>query len=210
MLPEGVGRLYAPALVDGPFPEHYEPLEGPVENLLHPKVKTNPVAKRFSSDKDVYAKSDEYPIVCTTYRLTEHFHYWTQHQAGGRLNEIQPGFFFEVPEELAKDRGITNGQQIKVSSPRGSITGPALVTKRLRPLKVGGKQIWQIGFPIHWGFAGAASHTGPLANLLTPTSLDPNTWTPEYKAFLVKLEKAEQAAEAERARSERSERSQKG
>ena len=34
------------------------------------------------------------------------------------------------------------------------------------------------------------NHTGPLANMLTPSAMDPNTWTPEYKAFLVKLEKA--------------------
>jgi hypothetical protein len=25
--------------------------------------------------------------------------------------------------------------------------------------------------------------------MLTPSAMDPNTWTPEYKAFLVKLEK---------------------
>jgi formate dehydrogenase major subunit len=190
MLPEGVGRLFAPSLVDGPFPEHYEPIESPADNLLHPKVSSNPAAKRLTSDKDRYASRDEYPIVCTTYRLTEHFHYWTQHQAGGRLNEIQPGFFFEVPEELAKEKGIANGQKLKVSSPRGSIIGPAIVTKRLRPMEVGGRRVWQIGFPIHWGFAGAAGHAGPLANLLTPSAVDPNTWTPEYKAFLVKVEKA--------------------
>jgi anaerobic selenocysteine-containing dehydrogenase len=55
---------------------------------------------------------------------------------------------------------------------------------------VDGKDVWQIGFPIHWGFAGDPSHGGPLANLLTPSAMDPNTWTPEYKAFLVRLEKA--------------------
>jgi formate dehydrogenase-N alpha subunit len=190
MLPEGVGRLFAPSLADGPFPEHYEAIESPVDNLLHPKVSTNPASKRFSTDLDVYAAREEYPIICTTYRLTEHFHYWTQHQANGRLNQIQPGFFFEIPEALAKERGIANGQRIRVTSPRGSIVGPAIVTKRLRPLKVNGKDVWQIGFPIHWGFMGDLRHAGPLANLLTPSAMDPNTWTPEYKAFLVKLEVA--------------------
>jgi formate dehydrogenase major subunit len=57
-------------------------------------------------------------------------------------------------------------------------------------MKIDGKEMWQIGFPIHWGYAGEANHTGPLANLLTPSAMDPNTWTPEFKAFLVKLEKA--------------------
>ena len=32
---EGVGRLFAAGLNDGPFPEHYEAYEAPVENLLH-------------------------------------------------------------------------------------------------------------------------------------------------------------------------------
>jgi formate dehydrogenase major subunit len=187
MLPEGVGRLFAASLNDGPFPEHYEAVESPVPNVLHPKVSSSPVLHRFSSDKDVYASADQYPFVATTYRLTEHFHYWTQHQR--RLNQLQPGFFFEIPEALAQQMGIANGSKVRVSSPRGSMVGPAIVTRRLLPMKIDGKDVWQIGFPIHWGYAGAEGHTGPLANLLTPSVMDPNTWTPEYKAFLVKLEK---------------------
>jgi len=190
MLPEGLGRLFSASLNDGPFPEHYEAVEAPVENLLHPKVSSNPASKKFSSDKDVYGKKEDFPIVCTTYRLTEHFHYWTQHQHDGVLNELQPGFFVEIPEELAKQKGIANGSQVKVTSARGSIQGLAMVTKRLAPMKIDGKEMWQIGFPIHWGYAGDPSHTGPLANLLTPSAMDPNTWTPEFKSFLVRLDKA--------------------
>jgi len=189
MLPEGVGRIWAPVLNDGPFPEHYEAVESPVENPLHAKVSSNPVSKRFSNDKDAYGTADKFPHVCTTYRLTEHFHYWTQHQRNGRLNEIQPGFFFEVPDALAQEMGIADGSRVRVSSARGSIEGPAIVTKRLLPMTINGKKVWHIGFPIHWGFAGDPSHTGPLANLLTPSAMDPNTFTPEYKTFLVRLEK---------------------
>jgi formate dehydrogenase major subunit len=190
MQPEGVGRLFAAALNDGPFPEHYEAIEAPLDNPLHPKVSSNPASKKFSSDKDIYGKKEDFPIVCTTYRLTEHFHYWTQHQHNGVLNELQPGFFVEIPEGLASQKGIANGSQVKVTSARGSIQGTAMVTKRLYPLKIDGKEMWQIGFPIHWGYAGDPNHTGPLANLLTPSAMDANTWTPEFKAFLVRLEKA--------------------
>jgi formate dehydrogenase major subunit len=102
----------------------------------------------------------------------------------------QPGFFFEMPEAMARNMGVENGQKIRVTSPRGSITGPAIVTKRLMPMKIDGKEMWQIGFPIHWGYAGDPAVAGPLANLLTPSAMDPNTWTPEFKAFLVKVEKA--------------------
>ncbi|HTR03779.1 MAG TPA: hypothetical protein VMN82_11325, partial [Thermoanaerobaculia bacterium] len=65
-----------------------------------------------------------------------------------------------------------------------------LVTKRLRPMQIDGKPLWQIGFPLHWGYAGEQGHKGTLANMLTPSAADPNTWTPEYKSFLVTLEKA--------------------
>jgi formate dehydrogenase-N alpha subunit len=187
---EGLGKLFAAGLNDGPFPEHYEAIEAPVDNLLHPKVTSNPASKKFSTEKDKYGDKKDFPIVCTTYRLTEHFHYWTQHQHNGVLNELQPGFFVEIPEALAQQKGIANGSKVKVTSARGSIEGTAMVTKRLYPLKIDGKEMWQIGFPIHWGFAGDRNHTGPLANLLTPSAMDPNTWTPEFKAFLVNLEKA--------------------
>ena len=189
MNPEGVGKLFSSSLAEGPFPEHYEAVEAPIANPLHPKVTSNPLFKKFSSDKDVYGKPEDFPIVCTTYRLTEHFHYWTQHQHRGRLNELQPGFFVEIPEELAKGKGIANGSQVRVVSARGQIQGTAMVTRRLASFKVDGKELWQIGFPIHWGFAGDPDHTGPLANMLTPSANDPNTWTPEYKSFLVRLEK---------------------
>jgi hypothetical protein len=57
--------------------------------------------------------------------------------------------------------------------------------------------LWQVAIPIHWGFAGRAGGArgggptarGPLANLLTASVVDPNSFTPEYKTFLVKLEK---------------------
>jgi formate dehydrogenase major subunit len=190
MLPEGVGRLYAPSLVDGPLPEHYEAVEAPIANPLHPKVTSNPAALTFHSDKDAIGTADQYPIVCTTYRLTEHFHYWTKHQLDGVLNQLQPGFFVEIPEPLAAQKGIANGSRVKVTSARGSIEGTAMVTRRLPTMKVDGKELWHIGFPIHWGFASAKGHEGPLANFLTSSSGDANTWTPEYKAFLVRLDKA--------------------
>lgn len=185
MLPEGVGKLFAPDFVEGPFPEHYEPVESPVKNILHPMVSPNPLAKTFKSDMDRYGSPEEYPVVCTTYRLTEHFHYWTKHITVN--SELQPEFFVEIPEGLAEELGVKNQQMVRVTSARGSVQGKALVTKRIKPMMVDGKRVWQIGVPIHWGFAGRV--TGPLANLLTPTALDPNCSTPEYKGFLVKVEK---------------------
>jgi len=55
---------------------------------------------------------------------------------------------------------------------------------------VDGKTVYQIGFPIHWGFLGRGEQKGSMANRVTPSIVDPNSSAPEYKGFLVKLEKA--------------------
>ena len=103
--------------------------------------------------------------------------------------QIQPEFFIEMSEALAAEKGIANADRVRVTSARGSVEGRAMVTRRLKPMQVGGRTTHQIGFPIHWGFLGRGNQGGSLANLVTPTILDPNSFTPEYKAFLVKLEK---------------------
>jgi formate dehydrogenase major subunit len=189
MLPEGAARLFVPGqFADGPFSEHYEPVESPTPNLLHPSHSSNPVVKPFKTEWDKLGKADEYPIVCTTYRLTEHFHYWTKNNPYNV--QLQSEFFVEIPEELAAEKGIRNGDMVRVTSARGQIEGRALVTKRIKPMIIGERKVYQIGFPIHWGFIGRGKQTGALANLVTPTVVDPNSFAPEYKGFLVKLERA--------------------
>ena len=188
MIPEGVARLFVPGqFVDGPFPEHYEPMESPVSNLLHPANSSNPAVKPFQGPWDKLGKPDEFPIVCTTYRLTEHFHYWTKNNPYNM--QLQSEFFIEIPRELAAEKGIGNGEMVRVSSARGQIEGKAMVTRRIKPMRIGDQTVYQIGFPIHWGFLGRGKQTGSLANLVTPTVVDPNSFAPEYKGFLVKLEK---------------------
>jgi len=175
MLPEGVARLFIPGqFVEGPWSEHYEPME-------------SPVVKPFKTEYDKLGKAEEFPIACTTYRLTEHFHYWTKNNPYNI--QLQPEFFVEIPEELAREKGISAGDKVRVTSARGSIEGKAMVTKRIKPMQVAGKTVYQIGFPIHWGFLGRGQQKGTLANLLTPPIVDPNSFAPEYKGFLVKLEK---------------------
>jgi formate dehydrogenase major subunit len=186
---EGVARLFVPGqFAEGPWSEHYEPAESPVANALHPLHSSNPAMKPFSTEFDKLGTAGDYPIVCTTYRLTEHFHYWTKNNPYSM--QLQPEFFVEIPEELAREKGIAKGDRVRVTSARGSIEGLAMVTHRIKPMKVGGKTVYQIGFPIHWGFLGRGEQRGSMANLLTPTVVDPNSFAPEYKGFLVKLEKA--------------------
>ena len=189
MQPEGLGRLFAiDKMAEGPFPEHYEPVETPLgTNPLHPNVVSNPAARIFLEDQQRLGNHQDYPYVGTTYRLTEHFHTWTKH---ARLNAIaQPEQFVEISQTLAQQKGINNGDKVTVSSKRGFIRAIAVVTARLQALHVDGKSIETIGIPIHWGFEGQAQK-GFIANTLTPSVGDANSQTPEYKAFLVNIEKA--------------------
>jgi len=195
MTPEGVGRVFAPlgAFADGPFPEHYEPIESPVQNAFHPNQSNNPVVKKLSTPADKYATpGDGFNIVCTTYRLTEHYHYWTKNNP---MNvQLIPEPFVEIPVELAQELGIKGNDKVKVTSARSYYVAKAFVTKRIKPMMIDGKKVYQIGLPIHQGYRGIQEDGGrdarTIANRLTPTVIDPNAYTPEFKGFLVKLEKA--------------------
>ena len=195
MNPEGVGRIFAPlaAFAEGPFPEHYEPIESPIANPLHPNQSNNPVVTKFKSDMDKYGTPDQgFKIVCTTYRLTEHYHYWTKNNP--MIVQLVPEPFVEIPVELADDLGIKGGDKVRVSSARSTYTAKAMVTRRIKPMMIDGQKTYQIGIPIHWGYRGIAEDAGKTdldpVNMLSPTVMDPNAYTPEYKGFLVKLEKA--------------------
>jgi formate dehydrogenase major subunit len=192
MTAEGVARLFAPTgMVDGPLPEHYEPFETPLAaNPMHPgnaKAKSNPAARVFKGDMEAFGAPKDFPYVATSYRLTEHFHYWTKNVRTSAV--VQPQQFVEIGEELAKEKGVANGDWVKVSSNRGFIKAVAVVTKRIASLDVDGKRVHTVGLPNHWGFVGVAK-PGYLVNTLTPFVGDANTQTPEFKSFTVNLEKA--------------------
>ena len=188
MNPEGVSRLFARKfMAEGPFPEHYEPMESPLDNAFHPKTKTNPAVRIYKDDVAQLGTTKDFPFVGTTYRLTEHFHYWTKHV---HINaSLQPEQFVEISEELAKDKGIANGGWVRVWSKRGSIKAKAVVTKRIKPIMCGNTPVHVVGIPIHWGFVGVA-RKGFATNTLTPFVGDANSQAPEFKAFLVNIEPA--------------------
>jgi formate dehydrogenase major subunit len=188
MTAEGVARFFAPGMNEGPFPEHYEPFETPIgTNPLHAKVVSNPAARVFKGDMESFGRPEDFPYAATTYRLTEHFHFWTKNVESNAIT--QPAPFVEISEGLAKEKGIRNGDMVKVRSNRGELRATAVVTKRVADLTCAGKRVYTVGIPIHWGFVGVAK-TGYLANNLTPYVADANSQTPEFKAFLVNIEKA--------------------
>jgi formate dehydrogenase major subunit len=184
MRPEGVGCLFAAALADGPFPEHYEPVESPVRNAMS-GVQYSPVCKIW--DLKSIGDSREFPIVATTYRVCEHWQAGAMTRNMSWLVELVPDVFVELSPDLARRKGIRTGDWVRVRSKRGEMKARALVTNRFEPLFVAGTLVDQIGIPWHWGFAGLA--TGDSANLLTANIGDPNTFIPEFKAFLCDVAK---------------------
>ncbi len=189
MQTDSSGRFFAlGTMKDGPFPEHYEPFESPTKNLAN-GGQSDPALTFGKAESVKPGDPEKYPIVCTTYRLTEHW------QTGGMtrnipwLVEAMPHMFVEISEELAKEKGIANKDWVKVFNDRGSIEMFALVTPRFKPFQCDGKTVHQVGMPWHWGYASGGA-TGAIANDLTPNVGDANTSIPEYKAYLVNVEKA--------------------
>jgi formate dehydrogenase major subunit len=191
MRKEGHAQIYGPGLKDGPFPEHYEPLECPIEKNLVNKQRMSPVAPVYGSDADAHMTCDpRFPFVGTTYRVSEHWQTGLMTRPQPWLLELQPRMFVEMSEELAAMRGIKNGERVKVSSARGSLQATAIVTKRFKPFTIGGNTVHQVGMPWHFGWRWPESGTEESANLLTPSTGDPNTRIPESKAFMVNVVKA--------------------
>jgi formate dehydrogenase major subunit len=182
--PDGLGWLYAPGAVkDGPLPTHYEPVELPVGNLLYPKQTCNPTVRFFKGPLNplAHTPTEEYPVVATTFRLTEHYLSGPMSRFNSWLNELQPEMFVELSPELAAERGIVHGSWLTVQSARARIEARAMVTRRLRPLLIEGRIVHQIGIPFHWAFAGEC--VGGNANDLTSLVADPNVSMHECKAF---------------------------
>jgi formate dehydrogenase major subunit len=186
-----VGAFFGP-LNDGPFPEHYEPVESPTKNLLS-KQQMNPVAKIWSvpDQKNDLAPvgSPDYPYVVTTYRLTEHHLSGVMSRYLPMLAELFHSHFAEISHELAAELGIENGERVTVLSPRGKVHVTAMVTHRLKPFMIDGKKTHQIGIPWHWGYNGISK--GDITNDLSATVGDPTVYIQETKAFLCNVKKGE-------------------
>ena len=184
MKPDGKGWLFVPkGLKDGPLPTHYEAAESPVHNALY-QQQSNPAAKYYRSrlDNRLAAVGDpNYPIVITTYRLTEHHVSGPMTRWMPWLNALQPSLFAELSPELAAERNIQHGEWVIINTPRGEIEARAMVTRRMRPLRIAGKTVHQIGLPFHWGFQGKS--TGSITNDLAHMVLEPNVSIEEAKAF---------------------------
>jgi formate dehydrogenase-N alpha subunit len=185
MTTSGQADLFTSALADGPFPEHYEPVESPIRNPMS-SIQFNPATKVWNTPGlDAIGTPDRFPIVATTYRVSEHWQTGAMSRKMSWLVGLMPDAFVEISRDLARLKGIANGNRVVVETARGRFEGYALVTDRFEPFWVQGRTIHQVGVPWHWGWVGLSR--GDSANLLTPHVGDANTMIPEFKAFLCDL-----------------------
>ena len=195
MTTDGYAQLYGPGRLDGPFPEHYEPAETPVARHPFSKQLSSPVYKFHTSDMDKLAKAadPDYPIVLTTYSLTEHWCGGGETRNVPNLLEAEPQLYVEMSHELAKEKGIANGDGVILESARGSVEAIAMVTVRIRPFTVMGKTVHLVGMPFAYGWT--TPKCGDATNRLTLAACDPNTTIPEVKACCVNIRKADKLTE---------------
>src|SRR4029078_6411264 len=89
-------------------------MESPIENPLHPKQSESPVAYLYDKNagrENRVGTAKDYPYIATSHRLAAHEHYVTQHVP--HLTQLQPYPFVEVPEEVAREKGIKNGDRVR-------------------------------------------------------------------------------------------------
>ena len=199
MMADGRAQLFAhTGPLDGPLPTYYEPFESPFTNALYPKMGGNPCGIYWARPDNPLnpARSGEFPVVASTFRLTEH------HTAGAMsrnlpwLAELQPEMFVEIDPVLAGRRGIEDGGWMTVMTRRGEIEARAKVTNRLRPLQLGDQVAHQIAIPWHWGTYRSSEQgvIGDTANDLIALSGDPNT-SIEDKTFSCQVRAGRRAAQ---------------
>ena len=187
MLPEGTGRIFSHDMEDGPFPEHYEPVESPTVNIMNIQGESPVIALRTSNKEKKLNHKKKYPYVATIYGIGEHL--YSSGVKGGLpwLNELMPDMFCEISPLLAMEKGIENGDRIKVFSPRGKIVTYALVTERIQPWMINNRRVEMVGLCWHFNLGFASLVNNP--SRLTPRIWDVNTMIHELKAFLVDIKK---------------------
>ncbi len=189
----GRARIFGPSMADGPFPEHYEPWESPVANPLHYQD-VSPAL--WDLERDAKGATHAFPLIGTTYRVSEHWQTGAMTRNLPWLAEMMPEMFVEISHELAAERGIKNGEVVIVESARGAIQAVAVVTHRFRPFIIQDQIVHEIGLPYHWGYMGLVK--GDSANILTPPVADPNTMIPETKSFLCNVRKLQPGEDVKR------------
>lgn len=117
---------------------------------------------------------NEYPMWMTTGRAHIHYHTGTMTRNSPSLHAQMPEGYAEISPEKAKDLGVGQNEEIRLTTRRGSITAKAMITERVKADTV--------FVPFH--FIEACANT-----LTNASALDPIVKIPEYKVCSVKVDK---------------------
>ena len=132
------------------------------------KAKLYPLEFHLDYDTD-----DEFDLHVNNGRVLEHFHEGNMTYKTPGLKDKMPTAFIEVSPELAKERGINEGAEVKLVSPAGEVTGSVHITDR-----VSGNELYL-----------PANDSGQAAiNFLTDNSVDKDTNTPAFKEVAVNMQ----------------------
>ncbi len=160
--PDGTAR--AAVCLDGPLPEHYEPVESPLANPLHPAASANPL---LEAPQDI--GDGAFPYVLTTYAAAD----------GAAAATV------EVSAALAAALGLADGELVTVASRRGTARAAVRVSDALRPLTAGGRTVHTVAMPL------GRSATVLGVNAVTSAAADPTAGTPAAKSCLVAIRQGE-------------------
>ena len=138
--------------------------------FFHPDGKARFHGVPFRESAEVV--DDEYPIWLTTGRVVSQYLSGTQTRRIAALVAQYPEPLCEMHPQLAERLGVADGDNVAVTSRRGTITLPAHVVNTIRPDTV--------FIPYHWPGAKAA-------NQLTNRAVDPVSKMPEFKVAAVRI-----------------------
>lgn len=120
------------------------------------------------------ASDAEFDLYLNNGRMLEHFHWGNLTHRDAGIEGKVPAMYIEVSPELARERGLADGDLVRIRSVSGAIRSRVLVTDRVQ-----GKVMWM----------GIHDRGENSVNLLTTDARDPTTQTGAYKELPVALEK---------------------
>jgi assimilatory nitrate reductase catalytic subunit len=144
------------------------------ERFAHPDglarmVATTPGAPADDLDPD-------HPVYLVTGRVLAHYQSGAQTRRVPALNKVAPESFVELHPQLARRLAVDDGDEVAVTSPRGTAVARARITTAIRPDTV--------FMPFHWSGAG-------MANAVTNDATDPISGMPEFKVCAVTVARAD-------------------
>ena len=116
----------------------------------------------------------EYPLYLTTGRIMAQYQSGTQTRRVPALMQASPSAFVQIHPSMASTYGIGDGEQVRLTTRRGTALLTAQLTSAIR--------MDTVFVPFHYAGCGRA-------NLLTNPALDPISRMPEFKVCAVRVEK---------------------